>query len=283
MQTYGERVSRALQFVPGHVGGRVASAQPIRRRGGTLRSASVGAVAPPVTAPLYGYYDENYLVEGDTTVDVDMSAGFADVTGMVAISVAVGIGVTWTGPTGWTSLLSGTVGGLEYAAWWRRLTGTDDYTYTSDLAPAWTYAAAPDSTGQAKVFSWLFANDISTGSPVDAGLGVVATAATETASDDTISLIQPTSGWLSPTQFAFGTPATPVAGSHVQRIGSSPYSSTLGSNRPSASHASTHYFQSIYGTGGEVHTHTLDLSMFTDSGMGTPLAGEWVAFACGFA
>jgi len=47
MQTYSERMSRAMQFVPGHVGGRVASAQPIRRRGGNLRTPSVGAVAAP--------------------------------------------------------------------------------------------------------------------------------------------------------------------------------------------------------------------------------------------
>jgi hypothetical protein len=45
-----ERVSRALQFIPGHVSGRVASAQPIRRRGGTLRQASVGAVEVPSVA-----------------------------------------------------------------------------------------------------------------------------------------------------------------------------------------------------------------------------------------
>jgi hypothetical protein len=41
---WDQRISRALQFVPGHVGGRVASAQPVIRRGGTLRREAVGAV-----------------------------------------------------------------------------------------------------------------------------------------------------------------------------------------------------------------------------------------------
>lgn len=32
LATYAERESRALQFWPGHVGGRVASAQPVEPR-----------------------------------------------------------------------------------------------------------------------------------------------------------------------------------------------------------------------------------------------------------
>ena len=43
------RDSRILQFRPGHVGGRVASAQPIARRGGTLRRPSVGGMATTPT------------------------------------------------------------------------------------------------------------------------------------------------------------------------------------------------------------------------------------------
>jgi hypothetical protein len=41
-----QRTSRALQFVPGHVHGRVASAQPVVRRGGSL-----GRVSAPVADP----------------------------------------------------------------------------------------------------------------------------------------------------------------------------------------------------------------------------------------
>ena len=40
---WDQRISRALQFRPGHMDGRVASAQPSRRRGGTLRREAVGA------------------------------------------------------------------------------------------------------------------------------------------------------------------------------------------------------------------------------------------------
>lgn len=45
MQTHAERVSRALQFIPGHVGGRVASAQPIYHRQ-NLRRDIGGEQAP---------------------------------------------------------------------------------------------------------------------------------------------------------------------------------------------------------------------------------------------
>lgn len=67
VRQWDERLSRALQFVPGHVGGRVASAQPIRRRGGTLRQASVGAVTiPPTTFDLFS----QFIVAGNSNCDL---------------------------------------------------------------------------------------------------------------------------------------------------------------------------------------------------------------------
>lgn len=44
MAGWEQRLSRALQFQPGHVGGRIASAQPVKRNGGMLRRPAVGAV-----------------------------------------------------------------------------------------------------------------------------------------------------------------------------------------------------------------------------------------------
>lgn len=60
MAGWDARLSRALQFQPGHVGGRVASAQPVRRNGGTLRRPAVGAMAAPVPplAPGLWKFDE---------------------------------------------------------------------------------------------------------------------------------------------------------------------------------------------------------------------------------
>jgi len=45
---YDQRLSRAFQFRPGHVGGRVASAQPVVRRDGTLPLIVGAGGAPPV-------------------------------------------------------------------------------------------------------------------------------------------------------------------------------------------------------------------------------------------
>jgi hypothetical protein len=49
LQGYSLRESRELQFTPGHVGGRVASAQPVARR---IAIGAVTAQATPASAPL---------------------------------------------------------------------------------------------------------------------------------------------------------------------------------------------------------------------------------------
>lgn len=78
LPTAAERQSRLDQFRPGHVGGRVASAQPIRRNGGTLRRVSVGAIDvetvpdwvdlyPIAATPLYLDPDYAYVTDVDLT------------------------------------------------------------------------------------------------------------------------------------------------------------------------------------------------------------------------
>lgn len=54
---YEQRLSRAFQFRPGHVGGRVASAQPVVRRDGSLRTIVGAGGAPPIPPgePTYVY------------------------------------------------------------------------------------------------------------------------------------------------------------------------------------------------------------------------------------
>lgn len=45
---WDQRVSRVLQFIPGHVGGRVDSAQPVNRHIGTIQRP-VGATGAPAS------------------------------------------------------------------------------------------------------------------------------------------------------------------------------------------------------------------------------------------
>lgn len=73
--TPAERQSRLDQFRPGHVGGRVASAQPIRRNGGTLRRVSVGAIeAEPAAADIMDLYptaaDPHFLEDPSYVTDI---------------------------------------------------------------------------------------------------------------------------------------------------------------------------------------------------------------------
>lgn len=117
VRQWDERLSRALQFVPGHVGGRVASAQPIRRRGGTLRQASVGAVALPPDVDSWPYFTGggqlNWPNASVTLADMGGTDGETYVALLTCVNVAPLL------PSGWTSLLSGSVGAIGGGLYYR--------------------------------------------------------------------------------------------------------------------------------------------------------------------
>lgn len=123
MKTPTEKVSRALQFIPGHVGGRVASAQPVLRR----ERIGVAGATPPAPDPPTGFSHLGHtFMTGTDTMDwlqllAPQSQPPADT---VLVALAHG-GHTYTPPTGWTTLASGTNGPQDYWLGWLRCTGTD--------------------------------------------------------------------------------------------------------------------------------------------------------------
>lgn len=143
------KVSRAFQFVPGHVGGRVASAQPIRRRGGNLRQASIGATGVPV--PMLPVYIDHDLITSSTTPGADT----LDTSGLAALSDDGNLFIVWcagagvgafTAPAGWTVEASGSVGtDVTYlVAWTNKSASTDwDFMFADPIdADAWRGAMA---------------------------------------------------------------------------------------------------------------------------------------------
>lgn len=88
IRSHQQRASRAFQFVPGHVGGRVASAQPVRRLGNISAQVDPEEVVVPepggcweeftqsaneasfTTGPHYvGVYGQFFFEVGDITFD----------------------------------------------------------------------------------------------------------------------------------------------------------------------------------------------------------------------
>jgi len=125
MGGWDQRLSRALQFQPGHVGGRVASAQPILRRGGTLRRPSIGsAYAPPEAPTLVDSYAwvQSDVWEGSTSVDLATAWAawpFAQTEGNTVIVLVVAHqSGTPVAPTGWSVLGAATAGALNYSLAW---------------------------------------------------------------------------------------------------------------------------------------------------------------------
>ncbi len=87
IKPWEDRLSRQSQFRPGHVGGRVASAQPIRRRGGTLRGPAVGAAGTPAVSTAWRYWMEQGTSWGyDGYWRLDFARYFAE--GNIAVSNA---------------------------------------------------------------------------------------------------------------------------------------------------------------------------------------------------
>lgn len=113
LQTNMQRISRAQQFVPGHVGGRVASAQPVNHRtnrvGATQRPADA---TPPTSAYLYkdgvnqdsGISGATYNPEARA-----VAAGRPLVAGQVSV-VSIFSSGSILAPSGWRVLGSGAVG-----------------------------------------------------------------------------------------------------------------------------------------------------------------------------
>lgn len=158
LQTYGERMSRQTQFVPGHVGGRVASAQPLGRR------RTIGAVqGPPGTPPTAATLGRRQKVDGQT---VSIDAPPVGTT-MATVWVASVGGKGLTSPSGWTVLANGdhgtANGNTTSMEWWllgtTSATGTEQTTFTfaTDANPAgnhyvvavWAYYSGTGSGGGA--------------------------------------------------------------------------------------------------------------------------------------
>lgn len=174
-----ERQSRLDQFRPGHVGGRVASAQPIRRNGGTLRRVSVGAVEipPPDALPVVSFSVANYSSTGAYStpgfVEVDAGVTLTAASGVeTAIAWALCFGSEIISPSGWTSLASGgPVGpgtGADVGFHWLIAT-RDDVTSSTpavfdlpDFSPGWSWppdaGSGADKWGMTLVSTLLVSN-----------------------------------------------------------------------------------------------------------------------------
>jgi hypothetical protein len=155
--SWDARLSRALQFRAGHLSGRVDSAQPIRRNGGSLRRASVGAVEVPVYVGGYigatGYlasgFDATYwetlytqqVRTGDLlysghpvwseVYETNQLVTLQDGDGMLVVAFA-DTGFTVTPPAGWTELGTGTNGRLTWYAYWAIRGAVSDYYFLRD-------------------------------------------------------------------------------------------------------------------------------------------------------
>jgi hypothetical protein len=119
MKTPAEKMSRALQFIPGHVGGRVASAQPVLRR---ARVGVAGVVASAVLQQT-GYAS----AFGGSSISPNFSAM---TSGDLAVVVACCSGGTITKPASWTSVASGVVTGLRYEVAYLVSDGSDDVAFS---------------------------------------------------------------------------------------------------------------------------------------------------------
>lgn len=92
LKVWEQRISRQAQFLPGHMSGRVDSAQPIRRLGGTVRRPWIGAAGAPATpaptdASLRGF--KYWTVNGTTYPNGSQPAG------LTAQFIADGVYFDW--------------------------------------------------------------------------------------------------------------------------------------------------------------------------------------------
>lgn len=206
VRQWDERLSRALQFVPGHVGGRVASAQPIRRRGGTLRRVSVGAAGgASVVLPTsdddvrvhrkssVGFSGSDYHTWGLVAPD----AGDMLLSAFVGSYFTASSAPTYDPPAGWTTLLSGSTDEGDVRTVWK-VAAVDSYT---DQGRTWALAGSPDDWPfeTTNLTSWRVtgASGMTWQTPTVAANALTATVVgSDWAYSGTVSWVAPNSSWL---------------------------------------------------------------------------------------
>lgn len=153
LQTFNQRLSRQTQFVPGHVGGRVASAQPVKRR------PTIGAstARPPVPPDEVWYQYQSYHTDG-SGLDAELGS-LAGVSAAFAVVSTAGQYLTQI-PSGWTELHRETLTQNGKGEWLimaiDNVVGNEGTTVTSVDDPtvgyaggqvSWCYVYGGDGTG----------------------------------------------------------------------------------------------------------------------------------------
>jgi len=155
MRTPAERLSRAAQFRPGHVGGRVSSAQPVQRRQRIGQSGTPAAPTAPDWADKFKLLQGYWNTGNSGSYDVLTSYPPYPVAGEKAIMLVASINSTVTPPAGWTSLAAKQLGRLTYWMGWITVTGSDDWTV--DVSPAYNSSTwATSSDGYTDACVWVF-------------------------------------------------------------------------------------------------------------------------------
>lgn len=116
LQSSAARDSRAFQFVPGHVGGRVASAQPVKRRNGPYVMARPEGGQPNDASVWSSKWD---AITTGAIPDITMPSPGAELYGswLVGIVAARGCAPITSAPSGWSVRASGTVGATDRLHW----------------------------------------------------------------------------------------------------------------------------------------------------------------------
>lgn len=232
--TDAQRKSRALQFVPGHVGGRVASAQPVRRLGGTLRNPSIGTTAPPPAPaiPTFAAWNTTQGFSGTpSTPYIDLeewtykvnngphtnngddhtydTVTLADGDRLILAIAADPVGWVFNPPTGWTTLGSGSMTNLD---WWVATTIYESgVTDMQPTAPSfrgddpWTWPTFPDTTEGFQMRVAVYRG----------GSATPSIWTDEVLASTSATVPTPPAGWVNPYQLVFGAP-------NLQAYGHSP-------------------------------------------------------------
>lgn len=121
IRSHQQRASRAFQFVPGHVGGRVASAQPVRRLG------NISAQVDPEEVVVQPEILEVGVSKGEDDGEVFLLSEYNPPAGEAHIVFCCSTDLgTITLPSEWTEIDRGTVGVMEWIAVWNVSDGSVD-------------------------------------------------------------------------------------------------------------------------------------------------------------